>query len=243
MSWSFWFSLSLIYLPIIGSIAHAKNCSSLPNNVWRKTGQSAHLSCTINSEYLKDNVQWFVFKKSFHGHLNLANKPQKYRLDGASLHIKSLDVHDSGIYHCAGVLNGQPASGAQVIGSGTALVVRDVNIMKYALLWSAFLILAIYSLTLMTFIILKKNGRNICICRRTCKSHKQNNLTKTLQFRAVVQELYNRRNLECSKHTPTRGPSPDEGTDNQFNPSTDGIYQNICGVSQSEMTDEFNIHS
>lgn len=102
-------------------------CLSQPNNViWQKIGQSTVLPCTPSSHCsTKDwKYEWFSFKEKRHIRLKVLENPEKYRLEGASLHINSLHMNDSGIYHCAAVFLGAPAKGGQHVGPGTTLVVR-----------------------------------------------------------------------------------------------------------------------
>ncbi|XP_071400901.1 immunoglobulin superfamily member 6 [Centroberyx affinis] len=231
MRWSFWLSLSLSYLPIIGSMGNTVDCSPLsqPDEViWQKRGQSASLPCTFSSNCRPFDIQWFAFKEKVHHQVNLTTTPAKYSLEGASLHIKSLNVNDSGIYHCAVVFSGTTASGAQMIGSGTTLVVRGEakQVVWHTLMWLSFVLLAIYSLAVIVLIILKKNGHNIRICRGICTTHKSNS-TKRMQFHAVVQELYGRRKLESSTQKARRNPSQNKAKSTQSNLPTDDIYQNL----------------
>ncbi|XP_076609748.1 immunoglobulin superfamily member 6 [Chaetodon auriga] len=219
----FWFSLLLTYLPA------TESCLSQPNKViWRKTGQSAVLSCTVSSRCSSTGWQyeWFSFKENSHFRIQPLNNP-KYRLDGASLHIKSLHTNDSGIYLCAAVSHGVPARGAQHVGLGTTLVVREkVKIMvRNILLWLFFVLLAIYSLAVMTLIV-KKHGCNISVCRRMRKTERDSS-TKKKQFRDVLQEMYSRENLEKQKQTASRNRSQAEAASTDLNISTDDIYQNV----------------
>ncbi|XP_034566616.1 uncharacterized protein si:ch211-139g16.8 isoform X2 [Notolabrus celidotus] len=161
MDRSFWLSLLLFSLPVTESKGKDQSCLTQPNKViWRKSGQSVDLPCTMSSHCLTTGVhyEWFSFKENSHLRLNLRNH-LKYSLDGTSLHIKSLHANDSGIYHCAAALHGEATQGRQHVALGTTLVVREkVKVMvKDILLWSSFVLLALYSLALVTLII-KKNG-------------------------------------------------------------------------------------
>lgn len=120
---------SVQFLPSITpeSMKEAKSCLSQPNKViWRKTGQGVTLPCTVTPPCSDKDLQfeWFFFKENVHLRLTSLNNPLKYVPNGAFLHISSLHVNDSGIYHCAAVTHGDSALGSQHVGSGTTLVVR-----------------------------------------------------------------------------------------------------------------------
>ncbi|XP_029913356.1 uncharacterized protein LOC115363346 isoform X1 [Myripristis murdjan] len=211
------------------SVVNAVNCSSfsLPNEViWRKTGQSASVPCTLSCSAHGMKFQWFAFKENFHHQVNLDTMPPKYSLEGASLHIMSLNTNDSGTYHCA-VIFEIKGSGTQMIGSGTTLVVKeDKQMVGDTLMWLAFALLAIYSVAVMILIILKKNGRSIN--RQIATSHKsQKNSTKRMQFRAVMQEFCNKRNLEKTTPNTSRQPPQNKVESTQHSHSADDIYQNL----------------
>ncbi|KAM8724829.1 immunoglobulin superfamily member 6 [Acanthopagrus schlegelii] len=221
-----WMSLLLANLPVTESMTEEeKSCLSQPNRmIWRKTGQSVTLPCNVNPSCLDKDLQfeWFFFRENVHLRLTSLNNPLKYVLIGAYLHISTLHVNDSGIYHCAAVMHGDSAPGSQYVGSGTGLVVREkVKIMvRDILLWLSFVLLSIYSLAIVTLII-KKHG-----CKRIQKSDKKNS-TKTKQFRDVLQEMYSRRNLERSKQSVSRSRSPAEAASTDLDNSNDDIYQNV----------------
>ncbi|XP_030263782.1 immunoglobulin superfamily member 6 [Sparus aurata] len=220
-----WMSLLLANQPVTESMKEAKSCLSQPNKViWRKTGQGVTLPCTVTPPCSDKDLQfeWFFFKENVHLRLTSLNNPLKYVPNGAFLHISSLHVNDSGIYHCAAVTHGDSALGSQHVGSGTTLVVREkIKIMvRDILLWLSFVLLSIYSLAIATLII-KKHG-----CKKKHKSDKKNS-TKTKQFRDVLQEMYSRRNLERSKQSVSRSRSPAEAASTDLDSSNDDIYQNV----------------
>ncbi|AWP18904.1 Hypothetical protein SMAX5B_021043 [Scophthalmus maximus] len=216
-----WFSLMLTHLPVTESTGNAIGCITQPGEeIRQKTGQVAILPCNISSNCPARGWRygWFVFKENSHLRLNL-NNPLKYRLDGASLHIKSLNTNDSGIYHCAAVWLEPPTSGLHHVGSGTALTVTGhiKTMARDILLWLSFVLLVIYSMAVVTLIILKKSGCN----RRMCKTNKKCSTKKT-SFRNVLQEMKNRR-----KHTAGQNSSQVEAASTEVKSSVDGIYQNV----------------
>lgn len=115
------------FLFISESLEKAESCLSQPNKmILRQIGQSAVLPCTVSSNCSAKSweYEWFIFKENFHFCLKLLENPEKYKLDGAFLNIRSLQSNDSGIYHCAAVSHGDPARGTQHVGLGTTLIVR-----------------------------------------------------------------------------------------------------------------------
>lgn len=115
------------------SMEEAERCLSQPNEViWQKTGASVVLPCTASSQCSSKGFQyeWLVFKEDLYLRLNLSDSPSKYILDGGSLHIKSLNANDSGIYHCAAVSHGVQAPGSQHVGFGTTLVVNGKCLLR-----------------------------------------------------------------------------------------------------------------
>lgn len=117
-----WISLSL-FIP--ESAGKPVCCLSQPDDViWKKIGQDVVLACTVSCSQKDLRYVWFLSQQKSHLCLNLDSNHHKYSLNGASLHINSLNTNDSGIYHCAVVSNGPPALGAQYIGMGTTLEVN-----------------------------------------------------------------------------------------------------------------------
>ncbi|XP_039979654.1 immunoglobulin superfamily member 6 isoform X2 [Xiphias gladius] len=225
----FWFSLLFTHLPRTVFSGIAEGCLIQPEKeIWRTTEQDAVLTCTVSSHCPAGGWQyeWFVFKEHSHHHLNLSVSRSKYTLDGASLHISPLTVNDSGIYHCAAVHAGKPAKGAQHVGLGTTLAVTVRATPQYILLYLSFILLVIYSITVLTLIILKEYGCNMSFCRRMCKIDKTYS-TKKIQFGDVLQEMTNKRNLKTHKQTVGRHHSQVKAASNDFNNSPDDIYQNV----------------
>ncbi|XP_076020640.1 uncharacterized protein LOC143011604 [Genypterus blacodes] len=214
-------SVLLICLALIGSARHrnTEDCLSQPKKIiWQKSGTSVSIVCKFECEASME-VKWFVFKEACR-QLHLDDGNDKYNQTRHSLLIKSLSVNDSGTYYCAAVSKEKPAPGKQFIASGTTLVVKgQVNSLTRILLWSSFVLLAIYSIIIIIIIIQKKTGSNISFCKKTHTTHK-NNHTKKRQFQDVVQELH----IRGKKHT---HPSPNEVASDQITPSTDDIYENV----------------
>uniref|UniRef100_A0A8C2ZG50 Ig-like domain-containing protein n=1 Tax=Cyclopterus lumpus TaxID=8103 RepID=A0A8C2ZG50_CYCLU len=181
-----------------------ESCLSQPNGVmWQLSGESAVLKCSVNSDCSAKGLQyeWFAFRRNVHLRLRPSNESLKYSLDGASLHIKSLHVNDSGIYHCAAVSSGEPAPGAQHVGLGTTLVVRGKSVqlqvrhrcanwerqlffcfseqfktMVRHILWVSCVLLATYSLAILILMIKKVNDFHVisfkcCALLRSVEVH------------------------------------------------------------------------
>ncbi|XP_060921773.1 uncharacterized protein si:ch211-139g16.8 isoform X2 [Labrus mixtus] len=205
----FWCSVLLFSLPVTESMEKDEGCSSKPvEEVWQNTGQSVVLWCNIKPHCLTggQSYEWFSFREHSHG--RLIPQPPKYSLEGESLHIKFLHTNDSGIYYCAAGVQGKP-----YVALGTTLVVREKYMVRNILLWFSFVLLAFYSLALVTLII-KKYGCRMGVSRRITKTQK-NNSTKKRQFRDVLQEINSRNNLKRNKRAADHNGSPDD------------IYQNI----------------
>ncbi|XP_031728088.1 uncharacterized protein LOC116397081 isoform X2 [Anarrhichthys ocellatus] len=216
-----WFSLLLSYLPV------TESCLSQPNKMmWWKPGQFAVLKCIVSPPCSASlHYEWFTFKENCHLRLNLNGDNHRYSLDGASLNIKSLHVNDSGIYHCA-VSRENPAQGAQYVGLGTTLVVREQKrTMMKPIIWVSFALLAIYSTTVVALMI-KKCGCNMSVCRSVRKTDKKNS-TKTAQFGDVLQEMYSKGKLDKGKKTVSRNRPQAEAASTEFKTSTDDVYQNV----------------
>ncbi|KAJ4931821.1 hypothetical protein JOQ06_010261 [Pogonophryne albipinna] len=184
--------------------------------IWRKTGQSVFLKCSLSSNCLAKGLQfeWFAFKENVHLPLNVIENPHKYSLDKASLNIKSLHTNESGIYYCA-VFSGYKAPGTPYVALGTTLVVTEhiSPLVRHILLWLSFALLATYSLAIVTLILKKTPG--------------EKHSFKRTDFRDVLQEMYSKRNLEKSIKAENKKRSQAEAPSTEFRNSTDDIYQNV----------------
>lgn len=200
-----------------------KECLSQPKKIiLRKTGRSVNIPCTVSSECSRLEFKWFVFKEN--NHFDLKTDHPKYSLDGASLNIKNLNLSDSGVYHCAATSDQEPAT--QYIALGTTLVVQEtVKIMvRHILLWLSCILLAMYSLAIVSLFIMKKHG-----CHRVCRkntSAERPLTSKRIQFHDVLQELYKSRGLKTSAQTATKS-LHNEMTSAESSSSHDDVYQNV----------------
>ncbi|XP_069380731.1 immunoglobulin superfamily member 6 isoform X1 [Paralichthys olivaceus] len=217
-------SLMLTHLPLTDSTGKEQRW----REIWRKTGQVVVLPCDVSSNSSSHNYQWFVFKENSHFHLNLSGISLKHSLKGASLRIEQLNTYDSGIYHCAAVKHFQRTKNSSLVGLGTSLTVKGhvKTMVKNILLWLSFVLLLLYSVAIVTLVILKKYG-----CRRMGKINKQKHSTKT-RFHDVLQEMNKKRHLEGGKQTSGQNGSQVETASPEFNSSTDGIYQNVKRVDE-----------
>nr|XP_040046931.1 immunoglobulin superfamily member 6 isoform X2 [Gasterosteus aculeatus aculeatus] len=226
-----WFSLLLSYLPltvtVTESVTKNESCFPPPKKILlRQTGRIAVLNCPIESHCFKDlRYRWFVFKENMHAHLDFRSDfgLEKYTQEGASLQINSVQVNDSGIYHCAVESGVDPAPRAQHVALGTTLVVREPITMIRYFLWASFALLATYSLILVTLIIKKYGCKNVS---RSVSKTKKNSIKKA-QFRVVLQEMYSRRNLDKGKKDGSRNRSQAEAANTEFANPNEDIYQNV----------------
>ncbi|XP_028268751.1 immunoglobulin superfamily member 6 [Parambassis ranga] len=223
----FWLALLLAHLLVTESVEKTQPCISQPSTViWHKTQQTAVLNCSMASHCSASlRYEWFTVKEHSHRRLSITANKDKYRLVGSSLHIRSLNTSDSGIYHCAAAAPEAPKCCTKHVGEGVTLVVRDhVKIMvRHILLWLSFVLLVIYSLAVVTLLILKKYGCKVDVCKKTHKTEKNTSNT-VAQFHDVLKEMNSRQNLE--KQRASGKQSQDEAAQ-EFSSSTDDIYQNV----------------
>ncbi|XP_036794826.1 immunoglobulin superfamily member 6-like isoform X2 [Oncorhynchus mykiss] len=179
--------------------------------IWRIGGQSASLPCNIAYDTNRNiDFLWFVFKQDAHHSVDLITQQHKYSLERNSLNINSLQANDSGVYHCAALFRDVVCSGAQEIGQGTTLVVRErgVQMAWHVLLWLLFVLLVLYSLAILILIIRKKKNK------------------VRVQFGAVVQELYGKRNLRSNKKNPNHSGPAQNKVESPHSNHPEDIYQN-----------------
>ncbi|XP_041823518.1 immunoglobulin superfamily member 6 [Melanotaenia boesemani] len=220
----FWISLLLTHLAGTESKDIEDNCLSEPNQVIEhEIGENAVLPCSVTSHCSGQELEfaWFVFKHDSHHRLSVIGS---YSMHAGSLHIRSVNINDSGIYHCAVESQSSTSCCQQYVGKGTTLVVKKQMKVRNILLWASFSLLLTYSLAVVALIILKKSGNNKKFSTKMSKLG-NNNSRKQLQFRDVLQELHSRENLKRSKET--RGNrSQVEAASDKCNISED-IYQNV----------------
>ncbi|KAM9783612.1 immunoglobulin superfamily member 6 [Syngnathus typhle] len=226
----FWLSLLSLTRLTPKGMAQAHSCLSQPSGViWRQLGQDAVIQCSFLPDCLAENLRykWFAFEHRSHGTLDLAQNHHKYSLHGADLQIRSLNGNDSGIYYCAATTQREPTPGAQHVGLGTTLVVKEKTklMVGHVLLWLTVVVLALYSSATVTLIVQKKYGLNICNCRRTHKSDKKNT-KRTRVFHDVLQEMHRQRNGR-SKETAEKHPALVQAAAAQADNAPDDIYQNV----------------
>lgn len=207
---------------------------SQPRTALWDIGQTATLPCNAVVSCVSrcsNETLWFFFntESQKYEQINMLLRPPRYSLARHALRIQGLRPNDTGVYHCAVTLGGLGRPGAQEIGPGTSLLVRDMLVDWSALLWSLFVLLALYSLAVLVLVIWKKSGQEITVCRKRFPTSdeensetRQKDKAKRGQFRAVVQELYGRRKALNPKSS---GPQRVKGP--QSKPPTDNIYQNL----------------
>ncbi|KAJ8253858.1 hypothetical protein COCON_G00204700 [Conger conger] len=222
----FQLSFTLIYMK--ESLGEA--CKGLINQTEEvpafTTVQAITLHCPIPDlcrNSAKSTTHWFVFRNA--SHQEISARGPKYSIDDKDLTIHSPQTNDSGVYYCGVVLSSKKAS----IGTGTRLVVREKRdtTTQTALLWTLFAVLALYSLLILVLLLSKKTRREIFRSERTSTTDKRGS-ARRLQFRAVVQELYKRRNLRGTGQNTTQTYSPHSNVErpHAYLPDED-VYQNM----------------
>ncbi|XP_077590384.1 uncharacterized protein LOC144208428 isoform X2 [Stigmatopora nigra] len=208
-----------------------QSCLTQPSQlIWREPGRDIEIQCGVSSDCSSVGLhyRWFVFQHRSHGRLNLSrHNRHKYNLHGSTLQLMDLKPNDSGIYYCAATSPGKQMPGAQHIGMGTTLVVKEKMkfMVGHILLWLTFVVLAIYSLATVTLIVQKKYGLNICYCRRRHKSSKKN--ADKRKFRNVLQEMHHKREVKRNKEAAEGNLASAEATMTASDGEPDDIYQNV----------------
>ncbi|KAL3987110.1 forkhead box protein H [Sarotherodon galilaeus] len=215
----FWLSLLLAH-PLV--TAGMDTCyvyiSQSDNIIWKKIGEEAVFNCTVISSC---SVEFYWFKENVSLPLNMSTKYP----GGASLQINSLKASDSGIYFCAAA--DHTGCCTPFVGEGATLVVREnAKIVMGRILSVSFVLLAVYSLAIVTLIFLKKHGWNMNVCKKTSKNDKKN-ANKKVQFQDVLKEMHKKRNMEKNNQTASRSSSEAEASSNDLQRSSDDIYQNV----------------
>ncbi|KAF5888969.1 immunoglobulin superfamily member 6, partial [Clarias magur] len=121
-----------------------------PQSLYGRINQNISIPCNYSRTCSSNNdVQWYVFRTNSTHQLNIEQK--KYRLDGANLHISGLSQSDEGVYHCAVSNKDSVYSGAQAIGTGTTLTVKeDEYSAGQILLIMLVVFLSVYSVIILT---------------------------------------------------------------------------------------------
>ncbi|KAI4888892.1 hypothetical protein NFI96_013362 [Prochilodus magdalenae] len=193
---------------------------------------SASILCNFSMSACQDSthkILWYVFTSHSHHQLDTNKQPLKYRLDGHGLQISSLTTNDDGVYYCAVVLDGSAKDGTQAFGNGTTVMVREhVYRAGQAVLVALLVLLALFSLAILTLIICMKTGRRTWLLKgRFRRSDMKNDSSKRVLFGAVVQELYNKRNLRSNKKNPTEVSQENKFENPRTSASKEDIYQNL----------------
>ncbi|XP_020788267.1 immunoglobulin superfamily member 6 isoform X2 [Boleophthalmus pectinirostris] len=203
-------------------MAEEKGCLKQPQEIiYRNMERSVDIPCIVSNDCLDLEYKWFVFKENNHFELN--TEMPNYSLNGASLNIKFLNLSDSGVYYCAVISSHNPAT--QYIAEGTTVVVKEpFKIkMRHILLWLSCILLAIYSVAIVSLIIVKKRGCHQ-ICRKNTST--ETTVTEPVHFHDVLQELYKRRGLKNTQIATTKT-LHNQYASAESNSTNDDIYQNV----------------
>lgn len=196
-----WFILILFCLFIAaGEDTCHVNISQSNNIIWKKIGEEAVFNCTVIS---KCSVEFYWFKENVSLPLHMSKKYQRE----ASFQINSLKASDSGMYFCAAAT--QNGCCTPFVGEGATLVVRGKDCLERKLIlqslkWRrrlhflsffflenaktvmgkivsvSLVLLAVYSLAIVTLIILKKvNHRHIYFNVIYCASRTESQFVLT----------------------------------------------------------------
>ncbi|KAK2829359.1 hypothetical protein Q7C36_017349 [Tachysurus vachellii] len=193
--------------------------------------QSISISCHVNMScptlHQKQMVQWYVLGTDSYYEVEINNHPMKYRLQGADLHISSFSYSDEGVYYCAASYQDLANSGAQDIGTGTTLTVKENYNAGKVVLLTLVVFLSLYILIILTLFIYVKTGRVTLKGRRSQRQGKGES-TRNVHFGAVVQELYSKRNLRRNKKNTSTEVTKKDKVENPRSPTgKEDIYQNL----------------
>ncbi|XP_060757593.1 uncharacterized protein si:ch211-139g16.8 [Neoarius graeffei] len=195
--------------------------------------QSVNITCHVNISCpnKKPVVQWYVFTTDSYLQLDIKNQPKKYKLQGTDLHITWLSQSNNGVYYCAAFDNDSKNSGAQAIGTGTTLTVKENendNNIGNILLIILVVLLSLYSLIILALFICIKTGRATLFNRRQTQSQSKGDSTRRVHFRVVVQELYSKRNLRRNKKNRHTEVSQENKVENpRSHTEREDVYQNL----------------
>ncbi|XP_041085757.1 immunoglobulin superfamily member 6-like isoform X2 [Polyodon spathula] len=170
------------------------------------------------------DVLWYQFQQRTYRKLQIQSS-SKYSLEKSdnnrSLLISSIHPNDSGIYFCGISFTESDSIHSKSTSNGTILVVRAMYHMVKPYTKTLMIILTVllflYSVCIVVLLVLYKP----ITCRRDRKrpSKEKRNSTRRANFRAVAQELYNRRNPRKNKKA--------EETSAASTPDDPTIYQNL----------------
>ncbi|XP_027897110.1 uncharacterized protein LOC114159372 [Xiphophorus couchianus] len=221
-----WLPFLLMHLAETGHAQKSERCLFQQQQLmWKNIGEKAVLNCSINPHCSAGDLEfeWFLVKKDSHKRLM---QTHRYNIHENLLNIDSVNGNDTGLYLCAA----KEAECCQpFVANGTLLVVGGrPKVMRWRILvWVLFTLLAIYSLALVTLIIVRKHDYNLTISKKSSKTETPNSVRKKTQFRDVLQELHSKSMVNKRKQN-TRGNGCQVGAvSGNGNISTDDIYQNV----------------
>ncbi|KAK1164855.1 immunoglobulin superfamily member 6-like isoform X1 [Acipenser oxyrinchus oxyrinchus] len=175
------------------------------------------------------DVLWHHFQQYSHRKLQ-THSSKKYSVkqsgNNRSLRISYIHPNDSGIYFCGISFTKSDSIHSKNTSTGTILVVRAMMVMPYKKLLMIILtvLLFLYSVCIVVLLVLYKpiTWMSKITCRRGRKrpSRENKNSTRRTNFRAVAQELYNRRN-------PRKNRKAGEEISTASVPDDPTIYQNL----------------
>lgn len=199
--------------------------------------QSISISCHVNMSCPNSipDMLWYVFRTDSYYQLGIKNQPTKYRLEGTELHINWLSHSDDGVYYCAVSDRVAANSGAQAIGTGTTLTVKENEYNTgQVLLFTLVALLSLYCLIILALVIFIKSGRVKLLKGRQRQSQGKDDSTRRVHFGAVVQELYSKRNLRrIKKNTSTEVSQENKVENPQSRTEREDVYQNMKSAQQN----------